>query len=165
MTEIINLPAQDILADAQENRFIIEDFTPLAGSIEWDLGQQYFRLRTSKVFISDTTPVPFVINNDGLLSRQAADLFFSGLAEAEKKAPLEPILFVLELGIGVGLFPRFFLDAFKSLCDKHGKDYYQRFAYVAGDRSERMLTDACRSGVFANHPGAGVLPGGGCAGA
>ncbi len=66
------MPAQEILAAAQEERFVIEDFTPLADSIEWDLGQQYLRLRGSKAFISDTSPVPFVINNDGLLSCQAA---------------------------------------------------------------------------------------------
>jgi hypothetical protein len=52
--------AQNILAAAQEERFVIEDFTPLADSIEWDLGQQYLRLRGSKAFISDTSPVPFV---------------------------------------------------------------------------------------------------------
>ena len=27
------------------------------------------------------------------------------------------------------------------------------FGYVAGDRSETMLLDACRHGIFANHPG------------
>ncbi len=32
-------------------------------------------------------------------------------------------------------------------------DYYRRLVYIAGDRSERMLADACRHGVFANHPG------------
>jgi hypothetical protein len=89
--------------------------------------------------LNDTTPVPFVINNDGVLSRQAAELLFTSLVEAEKTAPLEPRIFVLELGIGVGLFARFFLDAFKALCAQHAKNYYRRLTYVAGDRSERML--------------------------
>ena len=45
---------------------------------------------------------------------------------------------MLELGIGVGLFARFFLDAFKEKCAQEGKDYYHRLTYVAGDRSETM---------------------------
>jgi tetratricopeptide (TPR) repeat protein len=145
--------AESILTEAQQQRFIIEDFRPLAESLEWDLGQRYLRERGSKAFLSDTSPVPFVINNDGVLSRQAAELLFASLVESEKAGPLEPRIFVLELGIGVGLFARFFLDAFKELCARKAKDFYRRLTYVAGDRSERMLADACRHGVFANHAG------------
>ena len=50
--------AQDVLAAVQEDRFIIEDFRPLADSIEWKLGQQYMRVRGSKAFISDASQVP-----------------------------------------------------------------------------------------------------------
>jgi tetratricopeptide (TPR) repeat protein len=75
----------------------------------------------------------------------------SSLVEAEKAGTLEGRIFVLELGIGVGLFARFFLDAFKELSAREHKDYYRRLTYIAGDRSERMLADACRHGVFANH--------------
>jgi tetratricopeptide (TPR) repeat protein len=45
------------------------------------------------------------------------------------------------------------MDAFWELCRQNGKDYYHRLHYVAGDRSERMLADAARHGVFAQHPG------------
>jgi len=145
--------AESILTEAQEQRFIIEDFRPLAESLEWDLGQRYLRERGSKAFLSDTSPVPFVINNDGVLSRQAAELLFTNLVEAEKSGPLEPRICVLELGIGIGLFARFFLDAFKEMCALQNKDYYRRLTYVAGDRSERMLADACRHGVFVDHAG------------
>jgi hypothetical protein len=144
---------QSILAQAQEGRLVIEDFVPLADSLEWELGQQYWRERGSKAFIGDATPVPFAINNDGALSRRTAETFFASLVEAEADGPLEPALYVLELGIGVGLFARFFLDAFAEICGREGKDYYQRLVYIAADRSERMLADACRHGVFANHPG------------
>ena len=157
--------AQSILAEAQEQRFVIEDFRPLADSLEWELGQRYLRERGSRAFINDASPVPFVINNDGVLSRQAAETFFTSLVESEKAGNLpspqpSPIkgegkadIFVLELGIGVGLFARFFLDAFKEMCASKGKDFYSRLTYVAGDRSERMLADACRHGVFAKHAG------------
>src|SRR5262249_38001676 len=43
--------------------------------------------------------------------------------------------------------------AFRDLCAQHGTDYYERLTYLAGDRSEPMLVDACRHGIFAQHPG------------
>ena len=92
-------------------------------------------------------------NNDGALSHSAAEVFFASLQAAEKEGPLPQDLFVLELGIGVGLFARYFLDAFRDLCDQHGKDYYDRLTYIAADRSERMLRDVARHGVLGNHPG------------
>src|SRR3954467_9073109 len=98
--------AEAILAKAQSNRPVIQDFVPLAESLEWQLGQEYLRQRGSKAFLSDMTPVPFVINNDGTLSRNAAEVFFACLIEAEETGKLEQEIFVLELGIGVGLFAR-----------------------------------------------------------
>ena len=142
-----------VLAQAQSSREMVQDFVPLAESLEWDLGQQYLRERGNKAFIADASPVPFVINNDGTLSRNVAEVFFASLVEAEKSAPLEEEIYVLELGIGVGLFARYFLDAMRDLCRAHNKDYYDRLCYIAADRSRRMLLDVLRHGVFANHPG------------
>src|SRR5436305_22462 len=87
--------AESILACAQADRVVIQDFCPLAQSIEWQLGQQYMRERGSKVFISDSRPVPYVINNDGVASRNAAELLFVALTEAEKSQTLPASLFVL----------------------------------------------------------------------
>jgi tetratricopeptide (TPR) repeat protein len=145
--------AGQIVRNAQASRAVIQDFVPLADSLEWQLGQQYLRERGNKAFISDAIPVPFVINNDGTLSRKAAEVFFTSLVEAEKTGDLEERIFVLELGVGVGLFASFFLDCFEELCDKHRKDFYERLCYVAADKSERMLLDMCRHGIFSNHPG------------
>src|SRR5437660_1761398 len=149
--------AEEILTQAQSGRSVIQDFVPLAESLEWELGQQYLRERGNKAFISDASPVPFVINNDGTLSRNAAEVFFASLVEAEKAGDLEPEIFVLELGIGVGLFARFFLDSFQELCQTHKKNFYHRLCYIAADKSEQMLRDVCRHGVFANHPGRYLL--------
>ncbi len=63
--------AEQVLADAQAGRETIQDFVPLAASLEWTLGQEYLRLRGNKAFLSDVSPVPFVVNNDGTLSRNA----------------------------------------------------------------------------------------------
>src|SRR5271170_5061837 len=130
--------AEAILAKAQSGRAVIQDFVPLAESLEWQLGQEYLRQRGNKAFLSDASPVPFVINNDGTLSVNAAEIFFASLLDAEQHGPLEEELFVLELGIGVGLFARYFLDTFRDLCQKQNKDFYDRLCYIAADRSERM---------------------------
>src|SRR5271169_468085 len=80
--------AEQVLIQAQSSRPVIQEFVPLAESLEWELGQEYLRQRGNKAFISDASPVPFVINNDGALSRNAADVFFTSLEAAEKQGPL-----------------------------------------------------------------------------
>jgi tetratricopeptide (TPR) repeat protein len=145
--------AEHILTKAQASRSVVQDFVPLSESLEWELGQWYLRDRGNKAFISDASPVPFVINNDGNLSRKAAEVFFASLLEAEREGTLESDLFVLELGIGVGLFARYFLDHFEELCAKNKKNFYDRLCYIAADKSERMLLDVCRHGVLNRHPG------------
>jgi tetratricopeptide (TPR) repeat protein len=152
-----NTPAADALTAVRKSRAVIQDFCPLADSLEWRLGQTYLRDRGNKAFTSDPEPVPFAVNNDGNLSVSAAEVLFAALTAADRAGALGPNVFVLELGIGVGLFARFFLDAFRALCAREGKDYYDRLCYVAGDYSETMLLDAGRHGVFANHPGRYVL--------
>ncbi len=142
-----------VLDAAQSGRTVLQDFRPLAESLDWQLGQEYLRRRGSLAFIGDAEPVPFVVNNDGNLSLRAAEVFFASLVEAENAGTLERDVFVLELGLGVGLFARFFLDRMKQLSDQSGKDYYDRLCYVAADRSARMLQDAGRHGTFQNHPG------------
>src|SRR5262245_28999175 len=74
-THTLRLPAsaEQVLARSQSGRAVIQDFVPLAESLEWQLGQQYLRDRGNKAFIGDLSPVPYVINNDGTLSAQAAE--------------------------------------------------------------------------------------------
>ena len=102
--------------------------------------------------------VPFQVTNDGTISRKAAELLFFGLVAGElvgrsKGCPIR----VLELGAGSGLFARYFLDAFRSLCRNYAKDYYDRLIYVVTDRSERMRGDILRLGVLAGHAGRFVV--------
>src|SRR5262245_38229579 len=129
-------PAERVLAHAQAGREVVQEFVALADSLEWGLGKSYLQQRGNKAFLSDSSPVPFVVNNDGTLSRNAAEVFFASLAAADAAGTLEPDVFVLELGIGVGLFARYFLDHVRELCDRYNKDYYDRLKYIAADRSE-----------------------------
>jgi tetratricopeptide (TPR) repeat protein len=145
--------ACEILVRVRSDRPILQDFCPLADSLEWRIGQSYLQERGNKAFLSDAEPVPFAINNDGNLSVRASQTLFAALAAADRARTLEPDVFVLELGPGIGLFARFFLDAFRLLCEEQGTDYYDRLCYVAGDYSEPMLRDAGRHGVFADHAG------------
>src|SRR4051812_14552899 len=95
---------EGVFIQSQSAREVIQEFVPLAQSLEWDLGQEYLRQRGNKAFISDASPVPFVVNNDGILSRHAAEVFLASLDKAEKAGMLPKEIYVLELGIGVGLF-------------------------------------------------------------
>jgi hypothetical protein len=132
----------EILAAAQAGRVLIQNFVPLAESLDWELGLLYWKRRGSQAFINGE--VPYVINNDGVLSRQAAEIFFASLQAAEASGRLEERIFALELGVGIGLFARYFLDTFRELCLRHGRDYYRRFCYIAADSSERMLISGTR---------------------
>jgi Tfp pilus assembly protein PilF len=145
-----------VLECARADRIVVQDFCPLADSIEWELGQQFYANRGNKAFIA-AHPVPFAVNNDGSQSWKAAELFFASVEQSESEGELEDSILVLEVGIGVGLFAKFFLDRLQELCVQKGKDYYDRVCYVATDRSEKMLLDACRHGIFADHPGRYIL--------
>jgi tetratricopeptide (TPR) repeat protein len=146
-------PAEQVLSHAQAGREVVQEFTWLADSLEWQLGQEYLRQRGNKAFLSDAAPVPFVVNNDGALSKNAADVFFTSLVAAEAHGTLEDEIVVLELGIGVGLFARYFLDHMRTRSRQEKKDYYDRLTYIAADRSARMLHDVLRHGVLAEHAG------------
>src|SRR4051812_35202532 len=76
----------EILARAQAGRFVVQDFCPLAESIEWELGQRYWQEKGSQAFVKDN--VPFVINNDGTLSANAAELLFVALEAEEREGTL-----------------------------------------------------------------------------
>jgi tetratricopeptide (TPR) repeat protein len=138
---------------ASDERLALQEFCPFPQSLEWELGQAYLREKGSRAFLRDAQTVPYAVNNDGSLSLAAARLLFAALHETEQEQKLEEEIRVLELGVGVGLFARLFLEAFRALCRQHGVDYYDRLVYVAGDYSARMLRDGGRHGAFAGHAG------------
>jgi hypothetical protein len=105
---------EQILTRSQSGRDIVQDYVPLSDSLEWQLGQAYLKDRGSAAFTADANPVPYVVNNSGELSCNAAEVFFESL-EARGEGREEEDIYVLELGIGVGLFARFFLDRFRDL--------------------------------------------------
>lgn len=141
----------DLLDAVSSGRLLIQDFVPLAESLDWELGQLYWDDRGGRSFSS--REVPFTVNNDGGLSAKAAQVVFQSLLESERTSFLEPRIRVLELGVGAGLFAKYFLDAFARLCRDNAKDYYDRLVYIAADRSERMLQDLEAHNLLSVHAG------------
>ena len=46
---LLRLPlAEQVLSKAQSSGDIVQDFVPLADSLEWELGQEYLRQRGNK---------------------------------------------------------------------------------------------------------------------
>ncbi len=142
-----------ILDSAVAGRSVIQDFRPLRESLEWELGLRYYQNQGSGAFLHDATPIPYAVNNDGNFAAAAAKLLFETLSRSKAENEQRGEILVLEIGIGLGLFARFFLDCFCELCRDAGKNYYDRVCCIAGDFSERMLADLCKHGVLAAHAG------------
>jgi len=79
-------PLDAVLDGAQSNRSVIQEFCPLAKSLEWELGQESLRARGSLSFLADARPVPWYVNNDSTLSRNAADVLYEALVVSDQQS-------------------------------------------------------------------------------
>jgi hypothetical protein len=68
-----------LLTRAHEGRFVVQDYARFPQSVEWELGQACLNACGAKGFVQDKAPISWAINNDGILSGNAADLFFQSL--------------------------------------------------------------------------------------
>jgi len=125
---------------------LVQDYTPLVTSLESELAEAYWSTVGVQAFSGNQ--VPFVINNDGRLSHDAAQLFYANCLETEAS---ESQIRVLELGAGTGLFSRYFLDAFKNMCEAGGRDFYDRLMYFVSDGSPRTVQQWQQWDQFAAH--------------
>jgi hypothetical protein len=108
-----------IISSVSDPRLILQDFIPAGLSLKWEIGALHWRNMGLRPFVRNE--VPFLINNDGLLSTLAAVLLFTNCREAAMDmAPVN----VIEFGAGSGLFARYFLDAFQELCAQQGTSDY-----------------------------------------
>jgi len=138
-------PEESIRSVALNHR-IIQEFQPLVQSLEWQLSDLYWANDGAAPFIR--SQVPFIINNSGRLSEDAAVLLFANCLE--KPAGADPIR-VLELGAGSGLFARYFLNAFRIICKQENQDFYDRLQYFVSDRSRRTCEQWQEYGLFQDH--------------
>jgi tetratricopeptide (TPR) repeat protein len=125
----------------------IEDFRPLGQCLEWRLADAYWERAGVIPFVRND--VPYLVNNTGRLSENAAALVFAALTEIGPALPAQ--LVVLELGAGTGLHARYFLDAFAAQCRKESSDLYDRLTYVVSDRFEGPVLGWKRDALFAGH--------------
>jgi tetratricopeptide (TPR) repeat protein len=125
----------------------IEGFRPLGESLEWRLADAYWDRAGMIPFVRND--VPYLVNNTGRLSENAAALAFAALSEIRDSLPAHIV--VLELGAGTGLHARYFLDAFADECRKNSSDLYDRLTYVVSDRFERTVLGWQRDGLFVGH--------------
>jgi tetratricopeptide (TPR) repeat protein len=140
------VPAPESIRNASVRWQLIEDYRPMAESLEWQLSSLHWVRHGILPFTEDG--VPYLVNNNGWLSENSAALLFVNCQEA---APREGPIAVLELGAGTGLFARYFLDEFQRLCERESRDFYQRLSYYVTDRSPRTVEQWQERGIFREH--------------
>jgi tetratricopeptide (TPR) repeat protein len=129
---------------------VIEEFQPLYRCLESRLADCYWSRAGVLPFAEGE--VPFLVNNSGRLSENAALVLFANCVETNPQD-----IAVIELGAGTGLFARYFLDSFRAICEREQKDYYDRLTYVVTDGSQATIDHWRERDVFAAHPGRVVM--------
>jgi hypothetical protein len=140
------------LSNVRVDAHVIEDFRPLCESLEWDLAAAYWERTGVLPFVGNS--VPYLINNNGRPSEQAAAVLFAACSERDDAGA--PVV-VLEVGAGSGLFARYFLDAFRALCSAEHADFYNHLTYLVTDRARQTVEQWVERDLFGAHPGRVVL--------
>jgi len=129
-------------------RQLVEEYQPLAKSLEWQLAGLHWTREGVFPFIDSN--VPYLVNNNGRVSADAAALLFASCLEPGARCER---IAVLELGAGTGLFARYFLDEFRLLCERESRDFYERLAYYVTDRSPATIEQWREREIFQDHTG------------
>jgi tetratricopeptide (TPR) repeat protein len=139
------VPAATSLGQARGGRELVQSFRALADSLEWQLADLHWKCEGVFPFIEGG--VPYLVNNTGMLSADAAAVLFANCAEAPSTGPIR----VLELGAGTGLFARYFLDEFRRRCDGESRDFYERLSYWVTDGSSKTVEQWRERDIFGSH--------------
>jgi tetratricopeptide (TPR) repeat protein len=139
-------PIQEALRTVTVDLQVIQEFRPLARCLEWDLANLYWTTKGLLPFVDNE--VPYLINNSGRASEDAALVLCANCLDG---APRAGPIRVLELGAGSGLFARYVLDAFRSVCQQEGYDYYERLTYFVSDHSPQTVKQWQERDLFAEH--------------
>ncbi len=136
-------PVQEYLQRLTATPLLVQDFRPLASSLEWELAKHSWSREGLRQFASGR--VPFIINNNGRYSEAAARVLFANLSERPPGDTFE----IVEVGAGCGLFARDLLNSFASLCETEKRDWFGRLVYIATDVSRRTVEQWQDLGIFA----------------
>lgn len=121
---------------------LLEDFRPVAESLEWRLSEMYWMTAGTRGFMEES--IPYSATSGGALSQDAAEIL---LANCREDPPAGPLV-ALELCAGSGLFARLFLDAFRRLCVEAGERFHEQLIYYVTDRSPATVAQWKELGVF-----------------
>jgi tetratricopeptide (TPR) repeat protein len=125
--------------------YALEEYLPLPLNLEWRLSALHWSRAGVTPFISND--VPYLVNNNGRASADAAAVLFANCMDAPADQPIH----VLELGAGTALFARYVLDEFRALCERDDRDFYDRLAMRVTDGSPASVARWAASGMFADH--------------
>jgi len=138
---------RQVLEQVRLDHTILDGFRPLSECLEARLSDAHWNEHGILPFVEND--VPYLINNSGRLSEDAASLLFVETREAKVDGPIT----VLEIGAGTGLFCRYFLDIFRAICIQENTDFYDRLLYIVTDRSPRTCRQWAERGIFDEHAG------------
>lgn len=119
---------------------------PWRDGIEWRLSALHWSRAGLAAFVRNE--VPFVVNNSGRLSEDAAALLYQACLTSARP---EGRILVVEVGAGLGLFARYLLDAFKAICEKERRPFYERLLLVVTDSSRITVEQWRDAGLFDAH--------------
>src|SRR5208337_469218 len=134
----------EYLKDLTVTPLLLQDFRPVAQSLEWELSKLSWAGEGVMQFVSGR--VPFVINNNGRSSEAAARVLYASLLDVPPHSTFE----VVELGAGCGLFARYFLNSFADLCKAEKRDWFDHLVYFVTDASRRTVEQWREIGIFAD---------------
>jgi tetratricopeptide (TPR) repeat protein len=140
--------AAELLRGVSTPDRVLEDYRPLPLNLEWRLSELHWIREGVTPFIRND--VPYHVNNDGRASADAAQVLFASCLDVP---PGDDPVRVLEVGAGSALFARYFLDEFRDLCRRHGRDFYERLRFHVTDRSPTSVRHWSEHEVFGDHSG------------
>jgi hypothetical protein len=122
----------------------LEDFCSFRYSIAWEFNKLYWhRLSdwekaTGKGYEQALPGGRSDANHAEAIADGVAD-FWTLLKDLEKQNQLPTDIFVLEIGVGLGIRAALWLDQFQSLDRQRGTNYYPRLKFILGDYSLATL--------------------------
>jgi hypothetical protein len=125
-------------------RVYLEDFRSFRSSIAWDFNRLYWhRLKdweqaTGRGYEEALPTGKSDANHPGAIADSVAD-FWTLLRDLDGQKKLPAELFVLEIGVGMGIRAGLWLDRFRALDEERGTNFFPRVRFLLGDYSLATL--------------------------
>ena len=127
-----------------EDRLVLEDFKSFRSSIAWLFNGLYWHYlkdwekATGRSYEQALPGGKSDANHIDAVADSVAD-FWTLLKDLESHNQLPPEIFVLEIGVGMGLRSGLWLDRFRALDEERGTRYYPRLKFLLADYSQATL--------------------------